>query len=162
MDIIYDVKDTIILNNKELLSMTKEYMIVYMKSLLFDLYGAKRRKILRKRINEYSENIQLENLYLEMIIDNIDFIDEAKTEMFMNKLDRLNEKTYKYYESILGNFEKQMFNEEDEMITLPSKDFKTITEDIDCHLELLNIFILPKGKEINQDNKKINKILSKK
>lgn len=100
MEILDIINETRQLNNKELLSMIKEYMLVYMKSLLFDLYGIEKRKQLLNSINQYGDTIKLENLYLKLLADNINSIDIERTEKFMEKLDILNENTFYYFKCI--------------------------------------------------------------
>lgn len=161
MGFIYDLKETIILNNKELLQMKKEYMLVYIKSLFLDLYGTKRRKQLKKCFDEYADNIKLENLYLQMIIDNMEYLDEENAEQFIYKLDIINKDTYEYNEKVLINFENSIFQEDNKPLTLPYKETKPLCDSYDYYLEALNMFIVPKDIDIKQDSQEINKILSK-
>ena len=161
MEMLDTINEMIQLNNKELLSMTKEYMIVYIKSLLFDLYGTKRRNQLRNSIYQYGDTIKLENLYLKLLADNINSIDIERTEEFIEKLDALNENTFYYYECVLNAYEENIFQEETEQIRLPYREFTTITENENYYLELLSIFSNQEDIEINSNTRKINKILQK-
>lgn len=161
MEMLDIINETRQLNNKELLSMIKEYMLVYMKSLLFDLYGIEKRKQLLNSINQYGDTIKLENLYLKLLADNINSIDIERTEEFIEKLDILNENTFYYYECVLNAYEENIFQEETEQIKLPYREFTTITENENYYLELLSILSNQEDIENNSNTRKINKILQK-
>lgn len=161
MDVLDDVREMIKLNRIELLTMLKEYGLVYAQLLLFDLDDKELRKKLFDSFYKYYQGIQLENIYLGIIIDNIDLLDIERVNNFLDRLDLLNERTYQYHEQVLLCFEEKISKRDSIDFILPYRDFTTIIESEDCYLELKSIFPDQQGVSINSKNERIAKILSK-
>lgn len=161
MEILYEIKETILLNKKELLSMSKEYFYTYLKSIVLDPTGLERRKQLIECFDQYHDSIKLENLYLEIIAENIEYIDTEYVARFIEKLDSMNERTYLYHECILDSFEEE-FNTPNKRIKLPYKQFKTLPENTDYYSEVLSMFSNINGINLNRQKNQIEKILTKK
>lgn len=137
----YELQQIINLNNFEFLIMFKEYLFIYIKSLLCD-NDSKKRKILFQKLKEYKYITKKENEYMKYIksnftkIKNMDSLDEI-----LKRLDILNEMTYRYYDNILNEFEDNSNN----IVLL--KSFKTLLETKKYESEVKGLFLTDKDLE---------------
>lgn len=128
-----ELKELIRLNIDEALNLTKEYLQVYAISFIYDK-NAEKRKILKEKLKEYLSIIKEENKYYEFLLKNIDKIkNEDKLNDILNRLDILNNKTYLYFNSILCEYENNIY--EDKIV--PFKDFKMLNERDDLKEEII-------------------------
>lgn len=123
-----EIIEIIHLNKIEALTMIKEYLLTYMYSVISDLEGRNQRIILMNKLKEYLSTIKCENNYLNQILSNLNNMSELEVNNFLNKLDRLNEKTYIYYDNILKEYEDNIYFGDTNRSIIPYKGFDTITE----------------------------------
>jgi hypothetical protein len=123
-----EIIEIIHLNKIEALTMIKEYLLTYMYSVISDLEGRNQRIILMNKLKEYLSTIKCENNYLNQILSNLNNMSELEVNNFLNKLDRLNEKTYIYYDNILKEYEDNIYYGDKRKNFIPYKNFKNINE----------------------------------
>lgn len=129
MEIVNDLKEKIRLNKLEALTMLREYIFMYIISFKNDFNGKDNREILLEKLKEYFNITREENSYLRFLLVNIDKVcDEVALNKVLDDLDVLNENTYKYYDSILKEYEDNLFCGNLERKFVPTKSFKTILE----------------------------------
>lgn len=138
----YELQQIINLNNLEFLMMVKEYLPIYIKSLLCDNNLKNNRKVLLQKLNEYKYIIKQENAYMKYIKNNfLELKNVASLNEVLGKLDILNEKTYCYYDSVLKEFEENSNN------IVPLKSFKTLLETREYESEVKGLFLTDKDLE---------------
>lgn len=123
-----ELVEMIHLNKIEALTMIKEYILTYIYSLVTDSNGKKRRNILINKLKEYLKTIKCENNYLNLILSNLDCLSEEEINKFLDKIDRINENTYIYYDNILKEYEDNIYFGDTNRSIIPYKSFDTITE----------------------------------
>lgn len=129
MDLIDELKETINLNKEEAIFLIKDYLVLYIISLIKDPTGSNNRKTLISKLKEYLKITKEENKYLNYIIDNlknIKNIDELNN--LLDNLDILNEETYKFYRSITESYEDYFIRESKSQRIVPYKEFNTLIE----------------------------------
>ncbi len=148
MELISELKKNVFLNKCEALLLTKEYLGVYLVSLLRDFQGQERRKILFDKLKEYYAITKEENKYIKFLLNNMDKINnDERLNWILDELDRLNEETYKYFDKILLEYEDNMFYNSFDRKIVPAKQFKTLMETTAYLDELLGLTLTRKDLE---------------
>jgi hypothetical protein len=140
MELLEELEDIIRLNNEQRQEMTKQYMLLYLKSILIDYKGNSKRKTLLKNLLEYRNTIKCENDYMLLMIKNVYKIQKSEElNYILDELDILNEKTYLYYLSIIEEYEENIdCNLLDRKIDSPRK-FNIINEREDIKEKVYSI-----------------------
>lgn len=126
---VSEIKKIIFLNRGEALFLTKEYLGVYLMSLLRDSNGSENRRILIDKLKEYYATIKEENNYMRYLLDNIEAIsNEDSLNKILDYLDIINEQTYCFYDGILKEYEDNIFYGTLDRKIVPFKSVKTLTE----------------------------------
>lgn len=128
-------------NIEEFLIMLKDYLEIYFKLLLQKFSSQMLRKELLKYLQEYRSIIKEENRYIRFIIQNNKDIQNIEAlYKILDALDLLNERTYKYYQSILVQCE-EMIEQKKEKTIYNKREFTTLTETSKYREELLGLLL---------------------
>ncbi len=134
-----EIKELIKLNNQELLSVIKNYLLVYTNSLLKE-NNSNNRKILMSKLKEYINTIKEENSYYKYLLNNLSKIRNTEAlDNLLYKMDYLNEITFSYYDKLLRDYEENIPLQRD--FKCPSKDFSTINDREDLKEEAISLTI---------------------
>lgn len=124
-------------NIEQLFLMTKSSLYSYIKAIL--TYGIK-NKITKDNLNvlkEFFKVVNEETRILNYIVSNIDDIDSDATIKFIQKLDDLNEKTFKYYYTVIEDIETSCETKVPHYAARITKNFKSLTDTISYRREVV-------------------------
>lgn len=158
MELVGELKEIISLNKSAALLLTKEYLKVYLVSLIKDYNGVENRKILIEKLKEYYATVREENDYMRFLLDNLEKVtDYEMLDKLLDDLDLVNEMTYLYYDKVLMEYEDNMFYGTLERKIVPVKDFKSIVENSDYLNTVLELVLsAEKFQELSKgDNLKV-------
>ncbi len=140
MELVDELKHIIFLNKLEIISMTKEYFLVYLISLIKDFNGRNNRIVLIEKLKEFYSCVKLENKCIKYLLKNLDKVTNEKVlNEVLDDLDLLNEKTYLYFNTILSEYENNMYCKDLSRSIIPFKYFKTINENNKYLEEILGL-----------------------
>ena len=149
MEIKNDLKKMIYLNQLEFMLLAKKYFLMYFTSLIRDLNGEENRDILKEKIREYSNIIREENRYLGYLIKGLNQVRNEETfDRILDDLDFINEQTYRYYDSILYEYEENIFSHTLNRKIVRPKTFQTILENPTYWEEIIGLSLTSEDLDI--------------
>ncbi len=143
-----ELRELMKLNQEELFLQAKEYLGVYLLSVISDPKGKNQRKKLLQKLKEYQKIIKEENRYLDYMIKNHKKIrDWEEACQIVKELDILNELTYTHYDNILEQYEETLYNDQITREIIPNKNFETLLERTDYLERILGLTLTEKDLE---------------
>ena len=134
---IKELKQNKHLNRLEFLSLTKSYLATYFISLV-NADDKENRKALLTNLKDYLLITKEENAYLSYLISNFDKIKDLDTlDSLLDKIDLLNEVTFKYFNSLGEKYLDAL--ESKESYSFPAKSLPSLLTDDSIKKEVIGL-----------------------
>lgn len=125
------------LNKLEFLSLAKGYLTTYFMSIV-DNDDKENRKALLTNLKDYLLITREENAYLSYLIGNIDKVKDFETlDSLLDRIDLLNEVTFKYYNSLSEEYLEAL--KKGEYYSFPTKSLPSLITDDSIKKEVVGL-----------------------